>query len=229
VAGGLIGLAAAVKQPPILIVLALLPTAASRREAAVLVAAAVAVPLASVAPFLLVEPNATLSGLTANKGVPGFAGLSALVQPDLTRFWATLADPVAPSAAIKALTDVQNILVGVAALAAGALLWRRRVEPLVAATVLWLVVYAVNPNFAFQYLVWGLPFFLAAGYLREVAAFTVLATPAALLLYLHPDLRDGGWTYYVLAQAVWLSLAVAALRWVVRLARGNAPARTLPA
>lgn len=229
VAGLLIGVAASIKQPPGFMVLALLPTVTSRREALTLVAAAVAVPLASILPWLLLEPRLTIDGLTANKGVPGFAGLSAFVQPDLTRAWATLEGNIAPSEAIKALTDVQNVIVAVAALATGALLYVRRATPLVAATVIWLVVYAVNPNFTFQYLVWGLPFFLAAGYLREVALFTVIATAAAFLLYFRPDLNDDGWTYYVLAQAVWLTLVATAVRWLIRVMRGDAPRLTLQA
>jgi hypothetical protein len=228
VAGLLVGLAASVKQPPIFMLLALLPTAVSRREAAVLVAAAVSVPVASVLPFLALEPRLTLDGLTANRGVPGFGGVSAFVQPELTRAWSTLDARVEASSALRALTDVQNLVVGAAVLVTGALLYRRRVEPLAGAVVVWLVVYATNVNFAFQYLVWGLPFFLAAGHLRAVGAFSVLATAGAFLLLFHPDLGDAGWTYYVVVQAVWLALLAAAAIAVVRVVRGAGAGLTLP-
>lgn len=216
-AGLLIGLGAAVKQPPLFMVLALLPTAVGWWEGARLVAVAAAVPLASILPFLVAEPTLTVEGVTANRGVPGFGGLSAFFQPELTRYWTTLDQGVGPNAAVETLTDAQNWIVGLAVLATGALLIGRRAEPLAAASAIWLVVYATNPNFAFQYLVWGLPFFILAGHLRHVAILTAIATPPALLLYLHPDLGDDGWVYWVLVQALWLVLvaaAAAALRYL---------------
>lgn len=215
-AGLLIGLGAAVKQPPIFMVLALLPTAVGVREGLRLAAAAVAVPLASILPFLVAEPTLTVEGVTANRGVPGFGGLSAFFQPELTRYWATLEQGVGPNGAVEFLTDAQNWIVGAAVLGTGLLLIRRRVEPFTAASVIWLVVYATNPNFAFQYLVWGLPFFILTGHLRRVAILTAVATPPALLLYLHPDLGDDGWVYWILVQALWLGLVAAALRVAAR-------------
>ena len=211
-AGLLIGLGAAVKQPPIFLVLALLPTAVGVREGARLAAAAVAVPVLSVLPFLVADPGTTVEGITANRGVPGFGGLSAFLQPELTRYWATLEQGVGPNGAVEFLTDAQNWIVAVAVLATGALLVRRRAEPFAAASLIWMVVYATNPNFAFQYLVWGLPFFVLAGRLRAAALLTAAATPPALLLYLHPDLGDDGWVYWVLVQAFWLGLVAAAVR-----------------
>ena len=222
-AGLLIGLGAAVKQPPIFLVLALIPTAAAPREAVRLVAAAIAVPLLSVLPFLVAEPSATVEGITANRGVPGFGGLSAFFQPELTRYWATLEQGVGPNGAVELLTDAQNWTVGVAVLATGALFARRRVEPFAAASTIWLVVYATNPNFAFQYLVWGLPFFILTGHLRRVLLLTAAATPPALLLYLHPDLGDDGWIYWTLVQALWLGLVAAAGIGLRRVGRRSQP------
>ena len=214
-AGLLIGLGAAVKQPPLFLVLALLPTAVDRRERLTVAAAAVAVPFASILPFLVAEPSVTFEGVTANRGVPGFGGLSAFFQPELTRYWATLDGGVGPNGAVEFLTDAQNWIVGVAVLATGLMLWRRRVEPLPAAVLIWLVVYAANPNFAFQYLIWGLPFFIVAGHLRAAALLTAAATPPAVILLLHPDFLIGsGWFYWCLVQALWLGLvAAAALTW----------------
>ena len=211
-AGLLIGLAAAIKQPPFLMVLALLPTAVGWRERGTLVAAAASVPLLSVLPFLATEPGLTADGLTANRGVPGFGGLSAVLQPELTRFWATLDGNVSPNSAVETVTDVQNLLVGAAVVAATVILMRRRTAPLDAACVIWLVVFAVNPNFAFQYLIWGLPFFLAAGRVRWAAILTVAASVPAYLLYFRPDIDESGWLYLVLVQALWLGLTVAAVR-----------------
>lgn len=209
-AGLLIGLGAAVKQPPLFMVLALLPTAVGWREGARLAAAAVAVPLVSLLPFLVAEPSATIEGVTANRGVPGLGGPSAFLQPELTRYWATLEQGVGPNSAVEFLTDAQNWIVGAAVLATGALLIWRRAEPFAAASLIWLVVYATNPNFAFQYLIWGLPFFILTGHLRRVLILTAAATPPALLLYLHPDLGDDGWVYWTLVQALWLGLVATA-------------------
>jgi hypothetical protein len=227
-AGLLIGLGAAVKQPPLFLVLALLPGAAGWREGGRLVGAAAAVPLVSILPFLVLDPGGTVEGVTANRGVPGFGGLSAFLQPDLTRFWATLGAGVEPNGAVELVTDAQNWIVGAAVLATGLMLWRRRVEPLHGAVLIWLVVYATNPNFAFQYLIWGLPFFIAAGHLRATLALTTVATPPAVLLLIRPDVDGSGWLYWCLVQALWLVLCAAAARAWVRTARPKASVQLTP-
>ena len=210
-AGLLIGLAAAVKQPPLFMVLALLPSALDHRERLVLAATAVAVPVVSVLPFLLAAPAVTLDGLTANRGVAGFGGWSAFVQPDLTRYWYTLEPGVVLSDAMRFVIDAQNMIVGVAVLAAGALAYRRRLEPLGAATLIWLTVFVANPNFAYQYLIWGLPFFLAAGHVRGVAALQAAFLPATVLIYSRP-IDDSGWIYFAAVQLAWLGLVVVTAR-----------------
>ena len=50
------------------------------------------------------------------------------------------------------------------------LMLRRRTPPALAATVVWLVLYVFGYSFAVRYAIWGLPFFIMAGYLREAAA-----------------------------------------------------------
>lgn len=216
-AGALIGLGAAMKAPPAFVALALLPTARSPREGAGLVAAVAAVPLLLTAPWLIIEPRATIDALSYNKGVIGFGGLSAFLQPAITRFWSSLDDPVQPSALVTSVTDVQNVIVVAAVLAVTVLLVRRRAAPLPGAVAIWLTVFAVNPNFAYQYLIWGLPFFLLAGHVRAVIALQVAILPAAALLYGHPDgVDDSGWLYFAAIQAVWLGLVVAAVLAVRR-------------
>jgi len=206
-AGALIGLGAAIKTVPLFTAFALLGSARGRREAGVLLIAAVAVPLAAVLPWLVLDPPGTVSALTANHGVPGFAGVSALLQPGLTRYWSGL-DSAAPAVtpAVLALTDVQNLLVGIAVIAVAALTVRRRTEPLEALVAMWLTVLAVNPNFAYQYVVWALPFLLLAGRLRETAAIQALLLPPAVLLYSHAD--KGGWVYWAFAEIAWLGILV---------------------
>jgi hypothetical protein len=205
VAGALIGLGAAIKTVPMFAALALLGSARGRREGAVLVATAVAVPVAAVLPWLAIDPRGTAAALTANHGVPGFAGVSALLQPELTRYWSALdAPPPEVASALLALTDVQNVLVGLAVLAVAALCVRRRTEPMEALAAVWLTVLAVNPNFAYQYVVWALPFLLLAGRLREAAAIQALLLAPAVLLYSHAD--KGGWVYWALAELAWLGI-----------------------
>jgi hypothetical protein len=110
---------------------------------------------------------------------------------------------------------------------AAALLWRRRVPALHAASFIWLVVFVVNPNFSYQYLIWGLPFFIAAGYLEAVAVFQVAIVPAMLWLYWRPGLDPGGWAYFVSIQLVWAGLIAALVVGIRKLMRGELPSERL--
>jgi hypothetical protein len=49
--------------------------------------------------------------------------------------------------------------------------------------LLWLAVFAFSPNFLLQYLVWALPFFIMAGYLRETAALQIAILPVLVITY----------------------------------------------
>jgi hypothetical protein len=211
VAGLLIGAGAAIKTVPFFCVLALLPAVRDWREALTLVGVAAAVPLLALSPWLAWDLDGTVDALTANQGVPGFGGLSAFVQPSLTRYWSALdSAPPAISAAILRVTDVQNLLVGGTVLAVAAVGLVRRVRPLDGLVLLWLTVLAVNPNFAYQYVVWALPFLLLAGRLRETAALQAALLAPSLLLYTHAD--KSGWVYWALIQAAWLGIVALWLR-----------------
>jgi len=63
---------------------------------------------------------------------------------------------------------------------------RYRPAPVHAAVLLWLAFYAITPAFFFQYAVWGLPFFLMAGHVAQVAAIQALIAPAMVVFYLLP-------------------------------------------
>ena len=217
VAGLLIGLGAAIKTVPFVAALALLSSARSRREGAALLAAAAAVPLAAVAPFLALDADTASDALTSNKGVPGFGGLSALLQPSLTRFWATL-DPPVPAASdlVQTLTDAQNVIVGVAVLLVVAVCRHRRLGPLDSLAAVWLTVLAVNPNPAYQYVVWVLPFLLLAGRLGWVAILQALLVTPQILLSFRPGVDAGGWLYWSLAELAWAGILVA---WLLALTR----------
>jgi hypothetical protein len=227
-AGLLIGLAAAVKQPPGFVVLALLPTARSWRERGVLLAAAVAVPLISMAPWLITDTHDVIRAMRQNSGVPGFGGLSAFAQPELTRSWSSMLNPVQVSGTILDLVELQRAMVAVAAVAAGALLWFKRVPALPGACYLFLAIYVANPNFGFSYLLWGLPLFIAAGYLKHVLLLQAIALPGMLWLYWRPGLNPDGWSYLICVQLLWLGLVAAFVYATVRLVRRAPYAPTGP-
>ena len=209
-AGLLIGLGAAVKTVPLFAVLGLLPSARRVREGVALAAVAVAVPALALAPWLLADTANTVDALTRNQGVPGFGGLSAFLQPELTRAWSANAALPEVNGAIEAATDVQNLLVAAAVLAVAALALRRRCPPLDGLVAIWLTVLAVNPNFAYQYVVWALPFLLLAGRLRTALLLQAVLLVPGVLLYTHAD--DGGWVYWVTVQAAWLTIVAVWVR-----------------
>jgi uncharacterized membrane protein len=179
-AGALIGLGAALKTVPALVVLALLPSATSRREIAVLLGAVAAVPIVLLAPWLIAEPHATVDSLRYT-GVPGLGGLSLLAQPNLVDNWLT-AGGVQLTGLSSTLLDLRfPITAGAVAAATAFLLWRRA-EPAAGAVLLWVTVLASALNFGPRYVVWGLPFILMAGKVREAALLQLVAFPAAVIL-----------------------------------------------
>ena len=106
--------------------------------------------------------------------------------------------------------------------------WSRRVPPLETAALMWLAVFVFNPNFAYQYMVWGLPFFLAAGYVERTALLQALLLPATLWLYWRLGLDPGGWPYFFAIELAWVAMAVT---WVVSTlhARTRAYSSSVPA
>jgi hypothetical protein len=206
-AGVLIGLGGSVKTVPLLMLLALAPSVRSRRELLTLVTAAAAVPLAMLAPFLAVDADAVWDHLTY-RGFPGLGGLSLVVQPDYVLFWQAGHAP--PSgAATEFLLDYGGVVAAAGLLAAVALLARFRPGPLDAAVIVWLAVWLLGVNFFIQYLVWGLPFLLARGESRKVAAIQLIATPALLALYLDASEDWLLWSVYTVPMiALWLLLAI---------------------
>jgi Glycosyltransferase family 87 len=218
-AGVLIGLGASVKTFPLFAVFALLPTARSRREAARVIALAVAVPLASVVPFLIADGHATIVAITGTKALPGIGGLSLLIQPSLIHTY--LSHPVRTDGLVIAMLHRQNLIVGAAVVLAGAYAYRRRLDAIQASALIWLVVYVANPNWFYQYMIWGLPFFLLAGRRLEVAAVQLaLALPAAEV-YFRFGLPSLEWLYVPLVDLVWCAFAVATVALILRTRAGR--------
>jgi 4-amino-4-deoxy-L-arabinose transferase-like glycosyltransferase len=211
-AGLLIGLAAAVKTVPLVMVLALLPTVRSRREAAILVGCALAVPLVTALPFLIADPSG-VAGLRRYAGSPGLGGLSLVLQPDLAQRWLT--QWVNPTALTRWLfIDHAGPYNALTMAAFGAWALRFRPSARAAAAILWLVVLACGSGFFFQYLVWGIPFFLLAGFVRATAVLQAAVTAPMILYYLGPW-RPGDsavvYVYVPLMLLVWGMWSVAAL------------------
>jgi hypothetical protein len=151
----------------------------------VLAGAAVGVLAATMAPFVAVTPHEALRVFTYH-GVPGFGGISLLVQPDFPqRILAGL--PTDASSALLFMRDHGHQVALLPALVVLAVvLWRRREDPVRASVLLWLTVWVFGANFFLQYLVWGLPFLLVAGYLRAVWAVQIGLLLALLLVYNAP-------------------------------------------
>jgi hypothetical protein len=204
-AGLLVGLGASIKTVPLFLLLAMLPHARTRREAATLVASAIAVPLFATAPFLAADGHEVLKVLHANKGVPGFGGLSVFVQPGLIRGW-LIGPPAAPTAVTSFLVAHQNAIVGVGALAGGALAWWRGLDAMRATAVIWAAVYLCNPDWSYQYFVWGLPFFLVARLWPAVVALQLLLALPAAELYFKFAVHSLRWLYLPLVAVAWLAL-----------------------
>jgi Glycosyltransferase family 87 len=187
--GLLIGLGATFKTVPLIMVLALLPTARSRREAAMLVGAALALPLVVLAPFVIADASVTERALRYHGG-PGIGGISLLLQPNLVLAWFRTGIFRFSSLTRHGQSVAGTLIVLSLAIVAAYCLRKRAAAP-VAATLLWLAVYVFGVDFFFQYLVWGIPFFLLAGHLRAVAAVQLALLFPLAVRYL-PSLLSAG-------------------------------------
>jgi hypothetical protein len=224
VSGLLIGLGAAVKTVPLLLLLVLLPSARSLREAATLVGLAAAVPAALLLPFLIAEPAPVLQ-LTEWGGFPGFGGLSLIVEPG---FPADYFSGNLGAIGLKYDAPLQPwatpmLLVGLAGLAA--LVFRYRPSTVDAAVMLWLTIYVFSPNFFYTYVVWALPFFLIAGYIVETAALSLLFLPAMLTFYVTswPSGTRGS-IYTATMIVIWFVWVAALAICAIRVIRRGRPA-----
>ena len=224
-AGALIGLGAAIKTVPLVLLAAVAPYARSWNESLRLVVIAASIPVALAMPFLLAGDSGAQK-IFRYQGGPGLGGFGLV------------ADPSGPIAAfglreghvdglVRTLTDNSRFILGAALLLAVAFILRYRPRPIQAACLLWLVVYVFGVNLYLNYLVWGLPFFLLAGYLRAVLALQIaLLAPTLVSYVLVPASNHGlplrAWEislfYTVPMIAVWVALAAALLLLVKRLA-----------
>jgi hypothetical protein len=221
-AGLLVGAGCAIKTTPAFVLLALLPSVRSWREAATMVGAAAAVPLAVMAPYLAHTPGELVDALRY-KGFPGTSPLSILLQPE---FAEALTRLVAPGPLVGFLYDHGPLIVTgtLLAVAFASTRFGRGWSPAERATLIWLAFYVVTPVLFFQYLVWGLPFFLLAGRLRLALAVQLVALLPTVLFYRAPwEDVTVAWPYGIAMLALWALFAVA-FAVVVRERRREAPA-----
>lgn len=214
-AGLLIGLGAAIKTVPGLMVLALLPSARSRREAVTLAAAAGAVLAAFLLPFVLATPRDALFVFTYH-GVPGFGGVSLLVQPEFAQRILAGTPVEASDALLFMRNHGHQVLLLPALLGLCAWFWRRRPDAVTAAVLLWLVVWAFGANFFLQYLVWGLPFLLVRGHLKAVAGVQALLLLALLSTYNAPVPEGFAQAAYTVPVVIAWAAALAGIAALVR-------------
>jgi hypothetical protein len=226
-AGLLVGLGAAVKLPPLLLVSALLGSARSSREAAKLVGGALAIPAIVLAPLWV--SGVDLHGVISYKGVPGWGGPSLIADPGLGWDWLTGPGFPEPNGIVNAMQDASRWIIAAMLVAFTAFIVRYRPAPIDAAVLLWLVTYAINPNFFLNYLVWGLPFFIMAGYLVEAAVLQLAVIPAMIGYYLvlsqsRSDVN--GFLYVPSLIALWLFFLVASFVLARRIVRRRATHRS---
>jgi len=202
-AGLLVGAGCAIKTTPIYVLLALLPSVRSWREAVTMVAAAAAVPLALMAPFLAHTPHELIDALKYH-GFRGTSPLSILLQPE---FAEQLTRLVTPGRLVSWIYEHGPAIVTVTLTAVALLTTRlgRGWSPAERAGLLWLAFYIVTPVFFFQYLVWGLPFLLLADRGRLVLAVQVVALLPTVLFYRAPWEDEAvAWPYGGAMLALWV-------------------------
>jgi len=231
-AGALIGLGGALKTVPLLMALPLLGSARSWREGTKLVAMAILIPALALGP--LWAAGIDLHRITHYSGVPGWGGLSLVLHPGLG--WDHLArGPLLghPGELTTGLQSASRWITLGAMVAYAAFIFRYRPALIDAVALLWLVVFVFSPNFFLTYLVWGLPFFIMAGYLVEVGMLqAVLVIPAVgYYLSLWPAPSSAAAILYVpFMIGLWIVLAAAMIAVAVRTMRGGRayPARAQP-
>jgi hypothetical protein len=174
-AAALIGIGASLKTVPLLMVLAFLPEIPSWARRIRFGVLSVVIPFMVLVPWLLVNPD-SVKNLNYS-GFPGAGGLSLALQPSLPRIFLA-GEPGAYNTAIEKLNDYGTPILFVILGLLGLYLIFKRVSVERSAVLLWLAVFVFLPSFFFQYVIWGLPFFLMAGYvLHVVVAQALLFAP----------------------------------------------------
>jgi len=208
-AGALIGIGAAIKTVPLVALLVLAPLATSWREALKLCITAIVIPLAVFVPWLILDgPGKSL--VWTYRGGPGLGGISLLTNPSLPLSAFGLGHATI-AGLTKVVYDNARWITGAALVAATALLVRHRPPPVTAAVIIFLTVWTYGVTFFLQYMVWGLPFLIMAGYLREVLILQIALLPPTIVTYTYTTGARTWevWSLYTVPMIViWIALAV---------------------
>lgn len=223
--GALLGVGAAIKTVPLLMLLPLLARARSRAEGLKTAVLAFAIPGLMLVPFFIADGWDVLN-VGANVGLPGLGGLSVVVQPGAPDLWLS-SDPSTSISELNQWLYDANKFIAIATVACLAgFLFRYRPSPVQGAVVAWLAVYVINPDVMSYYLVWGMPFFLMAGYIRQAAVLQTVMIIPTIIAYGGPwssDLVPQAYAAVMIALWVWAAVALAVL--VARIIRAG-PAGT---
>jgi hypothetical protein len=154
--------------------------------------------------------------------------MSLIAHPSLGWDWVTHGVTFrSPPPGVSELLADNIVWLGVAMVAVLiVVLVRYRPAPVDGAVLVWLAVYAFLPNFFMQYLIWGLPFFIMAGYLREVAILQAALAPATVIYYVQAAASRGDGlgagfaaVYVVTMIGLWVFWVVAFATLTTRMAR----------
>jgi uncharacterized membrane protein len=207
IAGVLIGVGAMVKSIPGLVLLALLPTVDSRREALTLIGAALAVAVVAIGPYVVHDGIHWFRNLDYNGGI-GLGSLSLVAQPSLALNWLHVGSTPISGFSFDLYHAARWIAAGTV-LCTFAVLWRARAAAPLAAAALYLTVYAFGVTFFMQYMVWGLPFLLMAGYIWQVLALEALLFAPVYVIYHGVTTSTAGKVLYIAPMMlVWASLTI---------------------
>jgi hypothetical protein len=220
VCGLLVGVGAAMKLVPALMLFALLPTIRSRREAVALLATAAAVPALVFAPFVITDGPGVVHTFRQHHPLPGFGGLSLLVQPDLADNWLQHGSR-SLSGVSRFLFEHGSPLLAVLLAPFIVLVYVRRTPPVIAATLLFSALLVLSPGFEFHFVVYALPFALMAGYVWQAAALQAALLPPAAILFWHPLGHAPTIPYVTIMIAVWCVAAVATCAMARRVATAS--------
>lgn len=224
-AGLVIGLGAAIKTTPIFAVLALLPTAVDHRERIKVVVTSVAIPVLAVLPFAAVNHH-TIHAIAGYHGAPGAGGLSLLAQPRLAYDWLTTT--YIPIGHVDhGLGHVATILGVAGVVLMTCIAWRRRLDPMTTAVLIYAALLLCSVNFFLQYIVWLLPLVIAWGALRIAVAVTVVWTVPLIFRYAHELHWHGAtWShaavlgiYVPVMDAIYVALLCGTIRLAMRVRR----------
>ncbi len=223
VAGALIGVGATIKTVPVLMLFALLPTTRGYRERIVLFVTPAIIVLIAVAPFLIADAHGIRHAIGTQRALPGFGGLSLVVQPDLVKIWLGQPHAAALSPLNQTLFHYQQQILAVLMLPFLAIVIYRRVPAVQAAALLWLAVLILNTGG--QYAVWALPFALAAGFVWQAALVEAVLVPPLAVFYFHPYGHSAWLLYAPFMIPLWIVLAVTTVVWGVRILRSRPAAQ----